>query len=287
MFRRRWGIASDDFVFPGGFEIFFRIVWLFVILFTYFLENSDRTNCGDSYGALRGFLISSMVLQGVVFITDIVLVVISSLGSLSDDRPRRHIAIVLYLRCFLLLPEAILVVYGIYYIILSDILYLQECPLLIRLVCLFGVILSGAVLLITLIIFIIIFDPLGASQRLRDERLANPHLGLDSVSVSHVAYRRRAEASNVWETRLRMICCCFVSDTDGNRSALKDVAQLFSEMFEVEMDVVPSDVSLHARVCVCACVCLVCLSLCVSLCVCLCVSLSLCVPASVCASVFV
>ena len=240
MFRRRWGIASDDFVFPGGFEIFFRIVWLLVVLFTYFLENSDRSNCGDSYGALRGFLISSMVLQGVVFITATVLVVISSLGSLSDDRPRRHIAVVLYLRCFLFLPEAILVVYGVYYIILSDILYIQECPLLIRLVCLFGVILSSIVLLVTLVIVIIIFDPLGASQKLRDERHVNPHLALDSVSV---AYRRRAEASNVWETRLRMICCCFVSDTDGNRSALKDVAQLFSEMFEVEMDVVPSDVS--------------------------------------------
>lgn len=27
VFNRRWGIASDDFVFPGLFELFIRILW--------------------------------------------------------------------------------------------------------------------------------------------------------------------------------------------------------------------------------------------------------------------
>ncbi|CAG02564.1 unnamed protein product [Tetraodon nigroviridis] len=27
VFNRRWGIASDDFVFPGLFELFIRVLW--------------------------------------------------------------------------------------------------------------------------------------------------------------------------------------------------------------------------------------------------------------------
>ena len=61
MFGRRWGIATDDFVFPGGFEIFFRLVWLFVVLSAYFLEDSDsRSFCGDAYRRLEAFLIRSI-----------------------------------------------------------------------------------------------------------------------------------------------------------------------------------------------------------------------------------
>jgi hypothetical protein len=26
-FGRKWGIGSDDFVFPGSLEIFFRVIW--------------------------------------------------------------------------------------------------------------------------------------------------------------------------------------------------------------------------------------------------------------------
>ena len=248
MFRRRWGIAADDFVFPGGFEIFFRVVWLFFVLLAYFLEDSEyRLNCGDSYRQLEGFLIASMVLQAVIFLTAVSIVVISSLGTLSDDRPRRQIVFFLYVRCFLFVPEAVLAAFGAYYIVKSDILTLPTCPSLIKAVCLFGVLSSITVFLLTILTVWIIFDPFGASQRMRDKRLADSRVTVSGVEVdmtdSQIQYRRRAESSNIWETRLRTLCCCFVSDTDVNRSALKDVAQLFSEMFEVEMDVVPSDVS--------------------------------------------
>lgn len=27
VFGRRWGIASDDLVFPGAFELFIRLLW--------------------------------------------------------------------------------------------------------------------------------------------------------------------------------------------------------------------------------------------------------------------
>ena len=242
MFRRRWGIATDDFVFPGGFEIFLRIVWLFVVLFAYFLEDSGlQTHCGESYGHLEGFLIGSMVLQGMVFITSTLIVIISALGTLSNDRPRRHIAYFLYFRCFLFLPEASLAVYGAYYIGYSEILTLPQCPALIKMVCLFGVLSSITVLFVTFLIIWFIFDPWGASQRMRNKRFADP--GLSIEDSKQLKFRQKAEANNVWETRIRTLCCCFVSDTDDNRSALKDVAQLFSEMFEVEINVVPSDVS--------------------------------------------
>ena len=242
MFWRRWGIAADDFVFPGGFEIFFRVVWLFIVMFAYFLEDSGlQSHCGESFGHLTGFLIASMALQGVVFVTSTAIVIVSALGTLSNDRPRRHIVYFLYFRCFLFFPEASLVVYGAYYIAYSDILYLPHCPALIKMVCLFGVLSSLTVLLVTFIIVWFIFDPWGASQRMRNKRFADPGLSIeDSMQLK---LRKRAEASNVWETRLRTLFCCFVSDTDVNRSALKDVGKLFSEMFEVEMDVVPSDVS--------------------------------------------
>ena len=242
MFRRRWGIASDDLVFPAGFEIFLRIVWLSVVMFAYFLEDSGyKMQCGVTFVRLEGFLIGSMVLQGVVFLTSTAIAITSSLGTLSDDRPRRHVVMFLYLRCSLFFPEVALAVYGTYYMAYSDVLYLPQCPALIKMVCLFGVLSCSVVLLVSFLIIWIIFDPWGASQQLRDKRRTDPDLGIDDAKQQR--YRRRAEASNVWETRLRTLCCCFVSNTDVNRSALKDVAQLFSEMFEVELDVVPSDVS--------------------------------------------
>ena len=183
-----------------------------------------------------------MVLQGVVFVTDLLIVLISSLGTLSHGRPRRHLPFFLYTRCLLFLPEAILASYGVYYISQSDILRLPHCPALIKAVCLFGVLSSITVFTITIIIVWVIFDPWGASQQMR-----NYHRVSDARIHSHdqvqLRFRLRAESNNVWETRLRTLCCCFLSNTDVNRNALKDVAQLFSETFEVEMDIVPSDVS--------------------------------------------
>jgi len=239
MFGRRWGIASDDFVFPGGFEIFFRLLWLCFVLLAYLLENVRNPNdCGDSYGKLKEFLISSMVLQGVIFVTAVIIVIFSALGTLKNDVPRRPIKHVLYFRCFLFIPELILAIYGGYYISSSDLLSLSTCPSFIKASCLFGVIASFVVLFVTLVIVFIIFDPLGASQHLRNQRGRSTESIVDATK-----YRQRAERSNLWETRLRVICCCCLSDTDDNRNALKDVSQLLSEMFETDMDIVPSDIA--------------------------------------------
>jgi len=35
VFGRRWGIASDDLVLPGAFELFIRILW-YAILYLYY-----------------------------------------------------------------------------------------------------------------------------------------------------------------------------------------------------------------------------------------------------------
>jgi sn1-specific diacylglycerol lipase len=220
LFGRRWGIASDDFVFPGGFEVFFRLVWLLFIVLAYFLavDPVDPNTCGDHYSELNAFLVCSMVLQGIVFVNATIIMIISALGTLSVERPRRHIRVFLYVRCFLFLPEAILATFGAYYIASSAILGLDTCPIFVQAVCLLGVILSFTVLFVRMIIVQCIFDPLGASQKIRDKQRLARTVSHDSQSLND---RRRVETSNLWETRLRRLCCCFISDTEGNRNALK------------------------------------------------------------------
>lgn len=107
VFNRRWGIASDDFVFPGLFELFIRVLWYVnechhihlghppehktnhhlcyfiyfrwigaMILFTYHKGNFD---CNGS-AVLHTYLVGLLVVLGLIILSICAIVYVSAQG---------------------------------------------------------------------------------------------------------------------------------------------------------------------------------------------------------------
>uniref|UniRef100_H9GU09 Uncharacterized protein n=1 Tax=Anolis carolinensis TaxID=28377 RepID=H9GU09_ANOCA len=64
MFGRRWAIGSDDFVFPGAFELFIRLIWWIGILVLYSIHKG-QFNC-DGGGLLHSYLLVLLILLAAV-----------------------------------------------------------------------------------------------------------------------------------------------------------------------------------------------------------------------------
>lgn len=109
VFHRRWGIASDDFVFPGLFELFVRVLWYVnecpnmhldyprehksihqlccfvyfrwigaMILFTYHRGHFD---CNGS-AVLHTYLVGLLVVLGLIIMSTGAVVYVSAQGKL-------------------------------------------------------------------------------------------------------------------------------------------------------------------------------------------------------------
>lgn len=124
VFGRRWGIASDDFVFPGFVELFVRVLWyvkecrqslwvtrvipvrhndiicaLFVfrwigamILFTY---HKDHFDC-NGRGVLHIYLVGLLVVLGLIILSLCAIVCVSAQGEfLAIDQAHQAILVIL------------------------------------------------------------------------------------------------------------------------------------------------------------------------------------------------
>lgn len=79
---------------------------------------------------------------------------------------------------------------------------------------------------------LIVFDPLGS---LRRPLVPAKHSGLrdlESTESSQLFYTARSLATRVWESRLRLLCCCLPQD-DNHRAAFSSISQLLSDFFSV------------------------------------------------------
>ncbi|TRY83776.1 hypothetical protein DNTS_025261, partial [Danionella cerebrum] len=240
VFGRRWRIASDDLVFPGAFELSIRAVWWIVTLVLY-SNHKGRFDCpGGAY--LQYYLIVLLVLLAFIILALSAIVYVSAQGSIMNPGRRRSMPLLVYVRALLYFPEFLWACVGAVWVSDSSSGCERE-----EIVAVIGAVVSSWVILLwTLLGVLVVFDPLGSvrlearSALLRDldgsESARRRDLeGYDSALFVH------SRASSVWETRLRLLCCCLAQD-DNHRAAFSSIAQLFSTFF-MDTDLVPSDIA--------------------------------------------
>jgi sn1-specific diacylglycerol lipase len=95
LFGRKWLTSSDDFVFPGLFEVCFRVVWLGLIscvLDKYWATTFQMDKCDEKDGlSVRIYLVSVLVLICANLIVLVLLINRSAQGCIIDTAKRKHV----------------------------------------------------------------------------------------------------------------------------------------------------------------------------------------------------
>lgn len=234
-FGRRWGIASDDLVFPGAFELFVRILWWIGTLVLYTLHKG-RFDCPGG-GVLHSYLVVLLVVLALIILSLCAIVYVSAQGTITNSGPRRSIPALVYLRALLYLPELVWACLGAIWVSGDS----QGChPAEVGAV-IAAVVASWILLLSTAVGVFFVFDPLGNP---RPGPAAVEQLGvrdLESSEGSQLLSTARSLAVRVWESRLRLLCCCLPQD-ESHRAAFNSIAQLVGGFFS-DTDLVPSDIA--------------------------------------------
>ncbi|KAM9261646.1 diacylglycerol lipase-beta isoform 2-T4 [Cariama cristata] len=233
VFGRRWAIGSDDFVLPGAFELFVRLVWWIGILALYTVHKG-QFNCPGG-GLLHSYLLVLLILLTSIICALSALVYISMQGTISNPGPRKSLPKLLYTRLFLYLPEFIWAVVGAVWVSDSSV----HCEKTVINVITGTVIASWVIIIFTIVGVVIVFDPLGGKKTFYLTNSVNRNL--ESSQSGQLLYNVKSTATRVWEKRIRLLCCCIVQD-DDHRVAFTSIAELFRAYFS-DTDLVPSDIA--------------------------------------------
>ncbi|NXR11470.1 DGLB lipase, partial [Semnornis frantzii] len=233
VFGRRWAIGSDDFVLPGAFELFVRLVWWIGILALYTVHKG-QFNCPGG-GLLHSYLLVLLILLASIICALSALVYVSMQGTISNPGPRKSLPKLLYVRLLLCLPELIWAVVGAVWVSDSSV----HCERTVVNAIVVTVVASWVIIIFTIIGVVIVFDPLGGKKTfyLTDGVGRN----LESSQSGQLLYNVKSTATRVWEKRIRLLCCCIVQD-DDHRVAFTSIAELFRTYFS-DTDLVPSDIA--------------------------------------------
>uniref|UniRef100_A0A8C9FE77 Sn1-specific diacylglycerol lipase beta n=1 Tax=Pavo cristatus TaxID=9049 RepID=A0A8C9FE77_PAVCR len=233
VFGRRWAIGSDDFVLPGAFELFLRLLWWVGILVLYAVHKGQFSCPGGAL--LHSYLLVLLALLAAIICTLSALVYVSMQGTISNPGPRKSLPKLLYTRLLLYLPEFVWAVVGAVWVSDSSV----RCESTVINVILGTVIASWVIIVFTIVGVLIVFDPLGGKKTfyLTDGLDRN----LESSQSGQLLYNVKNTATRVWEKRIRLMCCCIVQD-DDHRVAFTSIAELFRAYFS-DTDLVPSDIA--------------------------------------------
>ncbi|KAI1896596.1 hypothetical protein AGOR_G00096400 [Albula goreensis] len=234
VFGRRWGIASDDLVFPGAFELFIRVIWWIGTLVLYTIHKG-RFDCPGGT-VLHSYLVVLLVLLAAIILSLCAIVYVSAQGTITNPGPRRSIPLLVCIRALLYLPELVWACLGAIWV--SD--DSRGCERAEVGAVIGAVVASWIILFFTGIGVVIVFDPLG-SQRPSGALYEAGTRDLESSDSAQLLYTARSLATRVWESRLRLLCCCLPQD-DSHRAAFSSIAQLVSGFFS-DTDLVPSDIA--------------------------------------------
>ncbi|XP_041317980.1 diacylglycerol lipase-beta [Pyrgilauda ruficollis] len=233
LFGRRWAIGSDDFVLPGAFELFVRLVW-WIGIFVLYTVHKGQFNCPGG-GLLHSYLLGLIILLASIICALCALVYISMQGTISNPGPRKSLPKILYTRLLLYFPEFIWAVVGAVWVSDNSV----QCEKTVINGVIGTVIASWIIIIFTVIGVVIVFDPLGGKKTfyLPDGVSRN----LESSQSGQLLYNVKSSATRVWEKRIRLLCCCIVQD-DDHRVAFTSIAELFRSYFS-DTDLVPSDIA--------------------------------------------
>ncbi|CAB1313073.1 unnamed protein product [Coregonus sp. 'balchen'] len=234
-FGRRWGIASDDLVFPSSFELFVRVLWWIGTLALYTLHKGKFDCAGGR--VLHSYLVVLLVLLAFIILSLCAIVYVSAQGTITNPGPRRSIPVLVYLRAMLYVPELIWAILGAIWV--SD--DSQGCQPAEVGAVIAAVVASWILLLSTGVGVLFVFDPLGSSHPGPQSQEQLGVRDLESSQGSQLLSTARSVAVRVWESRLRLLCCCLPRD-ESHRAAFSSIAQLVSGFFS-DTDLVPSDIA--------------------------------------------
>ncbi|XP_054426191.1 diacylglycerol lipase-beta [Pteronotus mesoamericanus] len=232
LFGRRWAIASDDLVFPGLFELFLRVLWWIGIVTLYVRRRGELDCTGGA--PLRSYLIVLIVLLAIIICAMVAIVGVSMRGTICNPGPRKSMAKLLYVRLALFVPEMAWASLGATWIAGS-----VQCDRIVVNSIIATVVVSWMIIISTVVTIVIVFDPLGGKTA-----ALYPAAGtnlLDSHESSQFLTGLKTAATSVWETRIKLLCCCVGKD-DHTRVAFSSTAELFSTFFS-DTDLVPSDIA--------------------------------------------
>ncbi|KAL7857053.1 hypothetical protein SRHO_G00159520 [Serrasalmus rhombeus] len=235
VFGRRWGIASDDLVLPGAFELFIRVLWWIATVVLY-ATHKGKFECHGG-AILHSYIVVLLILLAVIILTLCAVVYVSAQGTIMNPGPRRSMPVLVYLRAVLYIPELVWACLGAVWVSDSS----GGCePAEIGLVI--GAVVASWIILLSMILgVLIVFDPLGSLRRPTLIGEASGLRDLQSSESSQLFYTARSLAVRVWESRLRLLCCCLPQD-DNHRAAFSSISQLVSGFFS-DTDLVPSDIA--------------------------------------------
>ncbi|KAK6481755.1 sn1-specific diacylglycerol lipase beta-like [Huso huso] len=232
VFGRRWRIASDDLVFAGAFELFIRVIWWICILVLYLKKGLFMCTGG---GLLHSYLIVLLIFLAAIILTLSAVVYVSMQGSISNSGPRRSIPALIYVRTLLYVPELVWAVLGAVWVSNDS----PGCDKSVVNAVIGAVVASWIILFFTVVAVLIVFDPLGSKRQ--GYLVSHGDRDLQSSQSAQLMYRARSLAARVWESRIKLLCCCIMQEKD-NRAAFSSIGQLFSDFFS-DTDLVASDIA--------------------------------------------
>ena len=157
IFNRRWNISSDDFFFPGLIELILRSIWLIIQLFLFF-KNGLKLSCKEA-NLLNVYFIGFVILMTAIIFTELMIVIISARGTISNSIPRKKINIFLYTRIVLIVFELVWNIIGIIWWVNTKTDF-NSCPKSVYLTVLANIIFCFLAILIINLILIFVYDPI-------------------------------------------------------------------------------------------------------------------------------
>ncbi|XP_060067139.1 diacylglycerol lipase-beta-like [Ylistrum balloti] len=234
LFGRRWGIGSDDFVFPVVAEIFLRLAWLIAISVVFHIHQNEPESCSGGT-LLQAYFIGALCLLCLTIVLDMFIVYTSMQGSIMYPYPRKRMPRLLYVKILVSVPELAWIVLGTYW----SFGLASGCETSVVMTVKGAVLCGWVIAFLILIGLFIVFDPLGGLRAKRSQLNGE----LESSTQKQMMTTAQHTALKTWERRCKILCCC-VSCDDQSHDAFTEIAKLLTDFFQdVELDLVATDIA--------------------------------------------
>lgn len=207
----------------------------------YVLLDYDREYKCDDEHLLRIYIVILMGIEAVLTLSNVIVVIISSRGSIDDNRPRRHLPLVLYVQTALLVIHFGWDCVGVVWAFDPSI----DCPfshkvlVLVRIVLIWNTassVIGASYLVVRVGMCGLCCRRVGRNYELLQESTSLRRLSQrDSISFAYDYCQRK------WHWRLRQLRCC-LSPRDRQRDIFSEVSATLSEAFKIFDGYVMSDI---------------------------------------------
>jgi sn1-specific diacylglycerol lipase len=207
--------------YPGLIEFISRLTWFCPQAFYYF-QSGDIYKCADAQ-ILHIYYIGFLCTMAAIIPIQLLIVIISAQGTITNTKPRRHMNKFLFIRMLLILFEISWSIVGTVWIASIK---MGSCSPIIYWTVVLNLVFCGIAVFFLIIVVLFVFDPLS-------------HLDQNDVT----------QKRNVIEYYLNKLCCCFACCLDSGpksresyANSYKQISRLLEMLFS-KADLTPSDIA--------------------------------------------